>query len=185
MIIKAYYPGRVDVFDTDHFTEALPCKGNLLTNYALDVSPALKGQSILLRAFWHESAESYRDVTDDDGLPIARRRDGWSFLLADPIDIADLCRLTVDGELVLERMGKKLVDAAALMRVYDEAEDLGPRAVAAHAYLEALMGDFGFENPEDVICWKMGMSSKCYQSVEAVQASMSASRLQNRESWSD
>lgn len=183
MIVKAYYPGRIEVFDTDHFTEALPCRGNLLTNYALDTETAISGGSIWLRAYWHESAESYRETKDDVGLPIARRRDGWSFLVADAQDVAALERLTVDGEIVLVRMAGELVDAAALMRAYDEAEDLGPRAVAAHAYLESLVGDSGEGDPESGICRKMGMSRKCFLSIDAIQASIAAQRAGNGEDF--
>lgn len=183
MIVKAYYPGRIEVFGTDHFTEALPCRGNLLTNYALDTKPAVGGGSIWLRAYWHESAESYRETKDDAGLPIARRRDGWSFLVADEQDVAALERLTVDGETVLVRMASEIVDAAALMRAYDEAEDFGPRAVAAHAYLEALVGDSGESDPESEICSKMGMGRKCYRAVEAAQASIESQRAGNGEDF--
>lgn len=172
MIVKVYYPKRVEVFDTDHFTEALPCKGNLLTNYVLDVSPALEGDGIWLRAYWHEAAESYREVKDGAGLPVARRRDGWSFLIADAGDVGALERMTVDDELVLARMAGELVDAAALTRAYDEADDLGPKAVSAHAYLETVLGDAGDGDPEDLICSRMGMTRKCYRSVEAIQASI-------------
>lgn len=102
-------------------------------------------------------SQTFGEVTDEDGLPVARRRDGWSFLVAAPIDLAEL-----------ERMGKKLVDAAALIRTYDDAEDLGPRVVAAHGYLDALIGDFGFGDPEDLVRYKMGMSKESYRAVEAV-----------------
>ena len=102
MIVKAYYPGGlVDVFDTDHFTEALPLRGNLLTNYVLDWSGALSGGGIWMRAYWHETADEYRGVVDDAGLPVARRRDGWSFLMADAGDVAMLERLTSTGRLCL------------------------------------------------------------------------------------
>ena len=185
------YLGRIEAFDTDHFTETLPCRGNLpraprtcarardpslqgnlLTNYALDASPALEGGSVWLRAYWHETAEPYREVKDEAGLPIARRRDGWSFLIADARDVAALERLTVDGELVLVRMAGELVDATALMRVYDEADDLGPKAVTAHAYLEASLGDGETGDPESLICNRMGMTRKCHRSVEAIQTSI-------------
>ena len=172
MIVKTYYPKRVEVFDTDHFTENVPCRGNLLTNFALDFTPALKGEGVWLRAYWYKTAESYRDVKDVSGLPIARRRDGWSFLIADEQDVAVLDRLTVDGEVVLARLAGELVDVAALMRAYDESEDYGPRAVAAHAYLEAVIGDSGDKDPEVEICGRMGISSKCYRFIEAFQASI-------------
>ena len=185
MIVKAYYPKKIEAFDTDHFTEALPCRGNLLTNYAVDVDPALSGGPVWLRAYWHEAVDAYKGVSDEAGLPIALRRDGWSFLIADRDDVASLERLTVDGETVLARMSGELVDAVSLMRAYDEAEDLGPRAVAAHAFLEAMLGDGGKGDPEESICSKMGMTPACYKKTEALQASMATVRSSERDDWGD
>ena len=45
---------------------------------------------------------------------MARRRDGWSFLLADAEDIQRINRVTVDGETVLVQMAGELVDVSAL-----------------------------------------------------------------------
>lgn len=186
MIVKAYYPGGlVDVFDTDHFTEALPLRGNLLTNYALDWSGAFAGGGIWMRTYWHETADEYRGVVDDAGLPVARRRDGWSFLLADAGDVAILERLTIDGEIVLERIAGALVDAAVLMRAYDAADDLGPRVVSAHAYLEALLGDGGAGDPEEEICRHMGMTAETWREIEAAQAAIAASRIRGSEEFDD
>lgn len=186
MIVKAYYPGGlVDVFDTDHFTEALPLRGNLLTNYVLDWSGALSGGGIWMRAYWHETADEYRGVVDDAGLPVARRRDGWSFLMADAGDVAMLERLTLDGEIVLERIAGALVDAAALMRAYDAADDLGPRAVSAHRYLEALQGDGGARDPEDEICRRMGMTFETWREIEAAQTAIAASSVHGGEDFDD
>lgn len=103
--------------------------------YVLDWAGALMGKGVWVRMYWHEAADAYRVVVDGAGLPIARRRDGWSFLVADPGDVDVLDRLTLGGEIVLERMAGRLVDAARMMRTYDAAEDLGPRTVAAHAHL--------------------------------------------------
>lgn len=95
--------------------------------YVLDWVGALKGKGVWVRMYWYEAADAYRDVVDGAGLPIARRRDGWSFLVADPGDADVFDRLTFGGEIVLERMAGRLVDAARMMRTYDAAEDLGPR----------------------------------------------------------
>ena len=133
--------------------------------YVLDWAGALMGKGVWVRMHWHEAADAYRDVVDGAGLPIARRRDGWSFLVADPGDVDVLDRLTFDGEIVLERMAGRLVDAARMMRTYAAAEDLGPRTVAAHAHLEALMGD-----PDELICSRMGMDAATWRAVDAAQA---------------
>ena len=133
--------------------------------YMLDWAGALMGKGTWVRMYWHEAADAYRDVVDGAGMPIARRRDGWSFLVADPSDVDVLDRLTLDGEIVLERMTGRLVDAARMMRTYAAAEDFGPRTVAAHAHLEELMGD-----PDEVICSRMGMDAATWRAVDAAQA---------------
>ena len=119
MIVKAYYAGgRIDVFDTDHLVDGIPQPGNLLTNYTLDLSD-LAGDSLWLRSYYHEAADAYREEPGPAGLPFARRRDGWSFLIADSDDLERLNRLTVDGETVLARVAGELVDVAALSWAYD------------------------------------------------------------------
>ena len=108
MILKAYYSGgRIDVFDTDHHVDAVPQRGNLLANYTLDLSD-VAGDGIWLRSYYHEAAEAYREEPGPTGLPVARRRDGWSFLVADADDLERINRLTVDGETVLIRVGGRL-----------------------------------------------------------------------------
>lgn len=144
--------------------------------YVLDWAGALMGKGVWVRMYWHEAADAYRDVVDGAGLPIARRRDGWSFLVADPGDVDVLDRLTLDGEMVLERMAGRLVDATRIMRTYDAAEDLGPRTVAVHAHLEALMGDGAGGDPDEAICARMGMDAATWRAVGAAQAAMAASR---------
>lgn len=80
MIVKAYYSGgRIDVFDTDRMTDGVPQPGNLLTNYALDLSD-VNGESLWLCSYYYEAAQAYKDEKGPKGLPVARRRDGWSFL---------------------------------------------------------------------------------------------------------
>lgn len=133
--------------------------------YVLDWVGALKGKGVWVRMYWYEAADAYRDVVDGAGLPIARRRDGWSFLVADPGAADVLDWLTFDGEIVLERMAGRLVDAVRMMRAYNAAEDLGPWTVAAHAHLEALMGD-----SDEAICSRMGMDAATWRVVDSAQA---------------
>lgn len=123
MILKAYYSGgRIDVFDTDHHVDAAPQRGNLLANYTLDLSD-VAGDGLWLRSYYHEAAEAYREEPGPTGLPVARRRDGWSFLIADADDLDRLNRLTVDGETILARIAGELVDIAALAWAYDVSEE--------------------------------------------------------------
>jgi len=60
--VKAYYSGgKFCSFDTDHMTEGLPLKGNMLTNWALDLDD-VNGECLWLSCYYHEAAEAYRET---------------------------------------------------------------------------------------------------------------------------
>lgn len=59
---------------------------------------------------------------------MARRRDGWSFLIADEEDLKALNRLTVDGEAVLVQIAGELVDSTTLSWAYDVVSNYIPMA---------------------------------------------------------
>lgn len=127
MIVKAYYSGgRIDVFDTDRMTDGIPQPGNLLTNYSLDLAD-VNGESLWLCSYYYEAADAYKNELGPKGLPVARRRDGWSFLVADADDLQRLNRVTLDGETALIQIAGELVDVAALSWAYDVVEDLAPK----------------------------------------------------------
>lgn len=132
MIVKAYYSGgRIDVFDTDRMTDGVPQPGNLLTNYALDLSD-VNGESLWLCSYYYEAAQAYKDEKGPKGLPVARRRDGWSFLLADAEDMERLNRVTVDGETVLVQIAGELIDVTALTWAYDCIEQYSPMITCSY-----------------------------------------------------
>ena len=137
MIVKAYYSGgRIDVFDTDRMTDGVPQPGNLLTNYTLDLSD-VNGESLWLCSHYYEAAQAYKDEKGPKGLPVARRRDGWSFLLADAEDMQRLNRVTLDGETVLAQIAGELVDVSALMWASEVADVLAPQIVQFQRLLES------------------------------------------------
>lgn len=145
MIVKAYYSGgRIDVFDTDRMTDGIPQPGNLLTNYALDLAD-VNGESLWLCSYYYEAAEAYKEEPGPKGLPVARRRDGWSFLVADADDLQRLNRVTLDGETVLIQIAGELVDATTLAWA-SEVEAFGSRIAQFPRLLEAT----GMEDVEDL-----------------------------------
>ena len=147
MIVKAYYAGgRIDVFDTDRMTDGVPQPGNLLTNYTLDLAD-VNGESLWLRSYYYEAAQAYKGEPGPKGLPVARRRDGWSFLIADADDMQNLNRVTMDGETVLIQIEGELVDAAALAWACDVAEEYGPKILFAYKhYVEGTSEERTFES---------------------------------------
>jgi len=137
VIVKAYYSGgRIDVFDTDRMTDGVPQPGNLLTNYTLDLSD-VNGESLWLCSYYCEAAQAYKDEKGPKDLPVARRRDGWSFLLADAEDMQRINRVTVDGETILAQIAGELVDVSALSWACDVADVFGPQVEEAHNLLAA------------------------------------------------
>lgn len=142
MIIKVYYAGgRIDVFDTDRMTDGVPQPGNLLTNYTLDLSD-VNGESLWLCSYYYEAAQAYKEESGPKGLPVARRRDGWSFLIADADDMQKLNRVTMDGETVLIQIEGELADAAALSWAYDIVEEYTPKIEIAYRHQSAMNAAF-------------------------------------------
>ena len=141
MIVKAYYSGgRIDVFNTDRMTDGVPQPGNLLTNYTLDLSD-VNGESLWLCSYYYEAAQAYKDEKVPKGLPVAHRRDGWSFLIADAEDRKRLNRVTVDGETVLAQIAGELVDVSALSWASEVADALAPQIVQFQHLLDATGAD--------------------------------------------
>ena len=167
MILKAYYSGgRIDVFDTDQLIDCVPQSNNLLTNYTLDLAD-VNGESLWLRSYYYEAAQAYKDEMAPKDLSVARRRDGWRFLIADVEDLQRLNRLTVDGETVLVKMAEELVDIAALRWAYDIAEEYAFMAVAAHKWL-ASQDYCGTGISETDICASFGLSPQLYARIAMI-----------------
>lgn len=163
MIVKTYYAGgRIDVFDTDHLIDKVPQPGNLLTNYTLDLAD-VDSESLWLRSYYYEGAQAYKGEPGPKGLPVARRRDGWSFLIADADDLQRLNRVTVDGETVLIQVAGELVDVAALSFACDVAETYGPMASVAFRHLaaQAESGESGWDVFE-----KIGMAASTLEFLQ-------------------
>lgn len=145
MIVKAYYSGgRIDVFDTDRMTDGVPQPGNLLTNYTLDLAD-VDGESLWLCSYYYEAARAYKDEEGPKGLPVARRRNGWSFLIADADDLRKLNRITVDEETVLFAIFGELVDATALNWAWSLSEEYAPKAAIAYRGIAATQSS-GFDS---------------------------------------
>ena len=130
MLVKTYYStGHFDVFDTATLVDGSIFKGNALTNYALEISDAREGKALWLDCYYYEADKAYRDDLNPHGLPVARRRDGWSFVIADESDLETLIKVSVDGEDVLVRQGDELIDALRLKIASDIAYSVNPASV--------------------------------------------------------
>ena len=110
MRIEIAYEERIEVFDTDRFTEAQPFSGkSMLADFTLDYEDAEK-DGIWLTAHCYAANDAYR--TDGEEVPEARREKGWRFQLATPKETAAIESVAMDGSAVLARLYGELVDVA-------------------------------------------------------------------------
>lgn len=170
MIVKAYYrDGRMDVFDTANLTDASVYRGNIVTNWSLDLSGAMReGGMLLLSMRWYP-APGQDAPAGPEGLPIARRRDGLCVVVADGEDVPQLSMVTVDGELALLRVGDGLVDCNRLAWASRIADGLPVQAVSAHRALNMLVGDEADGiDVEAEVCRMMSFDPATYALVEGL-----------------
>ncbi len=98
----------------------------------------MNGENLWLCSYYYEAADAYKDETGPKGLPVARRRDGWSFLIVDADDLQRLNRITLDGETILAQTAGELVDISALSWVSEVADVFVPQIVQFHRLLESI-----------------------------------------------
>ena len=168
MIVKTHYQdGRTDAFDTANLTDASTYRGNVVTNWSLDLSGAMsEGGMLLLSMRWYP-APGQDAPAGPEGLPIAHRRDGLCVVVADGEDVPQLSMVTVDGELALLRVGDGLVDCNHLAWASRIADELPAQAVSAHRTLSTLLGDCADGiDVEAEVCRLMGFDPATYERVE-------------------
>ena len=114
MRVEVAYPGRIEIFDTDRFTEAQPFTGkSMLADLTLDYED-VECRGLWLTAHCYAANDPHR--TDGEEVPEARREKGWKFQLATPKEAAEIESVTLDGSTVLVRLYGELVDVAKIDR---------------------------------------------------------------------
>lgn len=109
-----YRSNRVDIFDTDTFTKSEPFgNANMLTDFEI-LFDQLGKTGIWLAAHSYDASQSYRGDTPDDEIPVARRKKGWRFLLAESEEVAGIETVSIGGGIVLQRICGELVDVLKL-----------------------------------------------------------------------
>lgn len=105
-----YESNRLDVFDTASFTKPEPFDGaNMLTNFEVRVDE-LGNTGLWLVAHQYEVAEAYAKAADEGETPIARRKRGWKFLLAEARELPGVESVVIDGQTTLMRIAGELAD---------------------------------------------------------------------------
>jgi hypothetical protein len=109
-----YRDNRLDVFDTDAFTEPEPFgDANMLTDFELRFD-RLGDTGLWLVAHSYDASPAYRDQTAEGDTPVARRKRGWRFLLAETGEVDRIESVAVGSEVALQRMSGELVDMVRL-----------------------------------------------------------------------
>jgi hypothetical protein len=178
VILKTYYDtGHTDTFDSDHLTDASALRGNMLTNWSLDVDDARDGMGcLILNLYWYPVTGAGEMPVGPKGLPIARRRDGWSFVVADSDDLPHLIMAEVDGEVALLRAGDNLVDCNRLAHVSRISESFARQVVSARSWLMLASP----ESTESEICRTLGMSADAYEAIAGAAGELARERQPDR-----
>lgn len=147
MIVRiAYDDHRLDVFDTSAFTAPNPIgKQNMLTNFEVRFDEIAFG-GLWLNAHSYQIDPSFQKEAEPDETPAARRKKGWSFLLASAEELEHIELVVVDGEAILKRVCGELID----LQSFDEKayECIGASSKGLHAriadlfeYLQSFTGE--------------------------------------------
>lgn len=109
-----YRNNRIDVFDTDTFTKSDPFgNANMLTDFEI-LFDQLGDTGIWLAAHSYDASQSYRGEAEDDSVPVAHRKMGWRFLLAESGEVDEIETVGIGGGIVLQRVCGELVDVLKL-----------------------------------------------------------------------
>lgn len=170
MRIEIAYEGRIEVFDTDRFTEAQPFSGkSMLADFTLDYEDAEK-DGIWLTAHCYAANDAYR--TDGEEVPEARREKGWRFQLATPKETAAIESVAMDGSAVLARLFGELVDMARMDRACSLFTGFGGslagRIVRLNDYLAN--ADEALAASQALLAESMGITTDVLERVIAAEA---------------
>ena len=114
MRVEVAYRRRIEVFDTDRFTEAQPFTGkSMLADFTLDYAD-VEQRGLWLTVHCYAANDAYK--TDGEEVPEARREKGWRFQLATPKEVAEIESVSLDGSTVLARLYGELVDVTRIDR---------------------------------------------------------------------
>ena len=134
-IVIRYKDDRLDIFDTATFTASKPFAGkSMLTNFEVRID-SLGNTGLWLIAHYYEVSEAIAKKTAEGETPVAHRKRGWRFLLAEERELPDIESVSIDGELALMRIEGELVDMIRLNQMGEVWLDGSTNQCAAHKAL--------------------------------------------------
>ena len=138
MIVKTFYDnGHFDVFDTAALVDTKVFPGNVVTDFSLEFSDIESHKALWLAVYIHECSKEYRGTVNCHGLPVARRRDACSVLIADKEDMKHLQKVLVDDKVFLLREGDEFIDGFRLNAMVERTRSINAAVVETADYLLA------------------------------------------------
>lgn len=183
MRVEVAYPGRIEVFDTDRFTEAQPFTGkSMLADLTLDYED-VECRGLWLTAHCYAANDPYR--TDGEEVPEARREKGWKFQLATPKEAAEIESVTLDGSTVLARLYDELVDVMRLDRASALFTGLGGSLANRIARLNEYLSntDEKLEASSALMAEAIGITADVLERAIAAEAAQQAPLGETEDNW--
>ena len=184
MRVEVYYEGRIDVFDTDRFTEGQPFRGkSMLADFELHYAD-IEREGLWLHAHCYAANDAYRD--DGGGIPEARREHGWRFQLAGPGEASGIRSVVMDGATVLMRIGGTLADMPRLDHRSELCVGLGGSVNARIRRLSEYLAnaDDALAASEALMAREMGLSVEALDHVlDAEAAQLEAGPQEDETDW--
>lgn len=183
MRVEVAYPGRIEVFDTDRFTEAQPFTGkSMLADLTLDYSD-VEHRGLWLAAHCYAANDVYR--TDGEEVPEARREKGWRFQLATPKEAAEVESVSLDASTVLARVYGELVDVSRIDRACSLFTGLGGplsnRIFQLNEYLAN--ADESLAASQTLMAESIGITTNILEQVIAAEAAQEMSLEKEEGTW--
>ena len=185
-----YDNGRIDVFDTMSFTAPQPYPTtNMLTNFELKLDE-IGRKGLWLAAHYYDVGNAYRQNAPDGEIPVARRKRGWRFLLAQADEVGHIQAVEMDASPVLRRAGGALFDCARFEDVAGrvlgpQPAALYPRILALYSFLERAHDAQGEStDPEDVAA-EFGFTAQMVEAVENAWQPASDAEQDQEEIWEE
>ena len=171
-----YDNGRIDVFDTVSFTAPQPFpQTNMLTDFELKLDDLGK-KGLWLAAHYYAIGQAYRGAAGDDEVPVARRKMGWRFLLAQEDEVGHIQSVDMDGSPVLRRAAGTLFDYARFESIANpllgnQPSALYPRIMALYGCFEQIHEAQGQSMDAADIAAEFGFTAQMIADVEACMIS--------------
>lgn len=183
MRVEVAYLGRIEVFDTDRFTEAQPFTGrSMLADLTLDYED-VERRGLWLTAHCYAANDAYR--TDGEEVPEARREKGWRFQLATPKEAAEVESVSLDGTTVLARVYGELVDVSRIDRACSLFTGVGgslsSRILQLNEYLAN--ADEKLAASQTLMAESMGITAGTLERVITAEAAQEIPSEKEEENW--